>query len=422
VKRILFVDDESKILDGLKRMLHGDRQRWEMEFAVGGEAALKACEASSFDVVISDMRMPGMDGATLLGHIRDHYPSTARIILSGYSEIKLVTRSVHVAHRFLAKPCNASELQAMIERVCTLQDVLCTPEIRNVIGTVGSLPSLSTTYAALTKALAEPNSSIAQVSQIIEHDVAMSAKVLQMVNSAFFGLAQTVTSLQSAASYLGMETIKNLALVSEAFNVFVPDSRIPQSAFEAIQRQAQMTAAIAVVLPVDQKTRDVTVLSALLHDVGRLVLASKLPDQFCSVLARTAERGCEPFQAEEEILGTSHAEIGAYLLGLWGLPSLAVEAIAHHHHPARIPHSEFDSSVALYVAGLLAYELDAHPQDETGAELREFDRACLETLGILSRFAEFRKLAVQNAELGATGGLTRAQSAGGTGRPSRTLA
>ncbi|MGA7398447.1 MAG: response regulator [Candidatus Sulfotelmatobacter sp.] len=394
MKRILFVDDESKILDGLQRMLHADRKRWDMEFAVGGEAALQACEKGSFDVVISDMRMPGMDGATLLGHIRDRYPSTARIILSGYSEVTLVARSVHVAHRFLAKPCDASQLRSMIERVCTLQDVLCTPEIRAIIGTVGELPSLSTSYNALTQALGRPDTSISQVADILEHDVAMSAKVLQLVNSAFFGLAQTATSLQSAASYLGMETIKNLVLVSEAFRVFVPDSRIPQSVFEALQQQAQRTAAIAVVLPLEPKMRDVTVLSALLQDVGRLVLASKMPDKFCSVLERAQERGCEPFQAEEEILGTSHAEIGAYLLGLWGLPNLAVEAIAHHHHPDRIPHSGFDSSVALYVAALLAYELEAHPADETGTELREFDRTCLETLGLLPQFSEFRKLAV----------------------------
>jgi HD-like signal output (HDOD) protein len=423
MKRILFVDDESKILDGLKRMLHADRKRWDMQFAVGGEAALQACEAASFDVVISDMRMPGMDGATLLGHIRDRFPGAARIILSGYSEVTLATRSVKVAHRFLAKPCNASELQATIERVCTLQDVLCTPEIRKVIGTVGALPSLSSTYTALTQALSRPDTSIGQVAEILEHDVAMSAKVLQLVNSAFFGLAQTVTSLQSAASYLGLETIKNLVLVSEAFKVFVPDSRIPQSVLEAIQRHAQKTAAIAVVLPVDAKSRDVAVLSALLHDVGRLVLASKMPDQFSAVISRTAERGCEPFQAEEEILGTSHAEIGAYLLGLWGLPNLAVEAIAHHHHPNRIPHSGFDSSVALYVAGLLAYELGAHPEDKTGSELREFDRACLETLGILPQFAAYRQLAIQNAQLNGTPGSSGlAQSAGNSGRSSRATA
>jgi HD-like signal output (HDOD) protein len=123
-----------------------------------------------------------------------------------------------------------------------------------------------------------------------------------------------------------------------------------------------------------------------------------MPDMFCSVLSRAAERKCEPFEAEEELLGTSHAEIGAYLLGLWGIPNLAVEAIAHHHHPARIPHSGFDSSIAVYVADLLAHELDAHPQDSTGSELREADRSCLETLGILHRFPEFRELALQSGD------------------------
>jgi HD-like signal output (HDOD) protein/CheY-like chemotaxis protein len=397
VKRILFVDDERKILDGIRRMLHADRERWDMQFAVGGEEALRAYEAGSFDVVVSDMRMPGMDGATLLTHIRDRYPSTARIVLSGYSEVTLATRAVPVAHRFLAKPCNASELQSMIERVCTLQDILCTPEIRRIIGTVGELPSLSSTHAALAQAVGDPNARIGSVADIIEQDVAMSAKVLQLVNSAFFGLAQKVTSLQSAVAYLGMETIKNLALASEAFRVFVPDSRIPQSVCEAMQRHAHQTAAIARKLPMEPKTRDVTVVAALLHDIGSLVLASKMTDKFCSARSIASERGCKPFEAEEELLGTSHAEIGAYLLGLWGIPNLAVEAIAHHHRPTRIPHSGFDSSVAVYVADLLAHELDAHPQGSTGVEIAESDRACLETLGILHRFSEFRELARQSS-------------------------
>jgi HD-like signal output (HDOD) protein len=397
VKRILFVDDESKILDGIRRMLHADRERWDMQFAMGGEAALQACEAGSFDVVVYDMRMPGMDGATLLGHVRDRFPSTARIVLSGYSDGGLSTRAVPVAHRFLAKPCNGAELQATIERVCILQDLLSSAELRRVIGTVGELPSLSSTYTALLESVKDPNASIVQVAEIIEHDMGMSAKVLQLVNSAFFGLAQTVTTVQRAASFLGMETIKNLALASETFRVFAPDSRIPQSICETIQRRAHRTAAIASALPVVPKSsRDVTVVSALLHDVGSLILASKMPDQFCSVLARAAERGCEDFEVEEELLGISHAEIGAYLLGLWGFPNLAVEAIAHHHRPTRIPHTGFDSSVALYVANLLAQELETHPQGSTGSELTESDRACLETLGVLQRFAEFRELALHS--------------------------
>jgi HD-like signal output (HDOD) protein len=397
MKRILFVDDESKILDGIRRLLHADRERWDLQFAVGGEAALQACETGAFDVVVSDMRMPGMDGATLLGHIRDRFPSAVRIVLSGHSDAGSSARAVPVAHRFLAKPCNGAALRETIERVCILQDLLSTAELRQIVGSIGELPSLSNTYLSLVQAVRNPNTSIPQVAEIIEHDMGMSAKVLQLVNSAFFGLAQTVTTVQSAVSYLGMGTIKNLALASETFRVFSPDSRIPQSVCESIQKHAHRTAAIAGALPVDPKIRDVTVVAALLHDIGKLVLASKMPDMFCAVLSRARERKCDPFEAEEELLGVSHAEIGAYPLGLWGIPNLAGEAIAHHHRPTRIPHSGFDSSVAVYVADLLAHELDVHPQDSTGSELAESDRACLETLGILHRFAEFRELASKAA-------------------------
>jgi HD-like signal output (HDOD) protein len=224
----------------------------------------------------------------------------------------------------------------------------------------------------------------------------MSAKVLQLSNSAFFGVAQKVTSLSSAVSYLGMETIKNLALASEAFRVFAPASHVPRSVCESMQRHAFHTAAIAGTLPLDRKSRDIAAMAALLHDIGSLFLASSMPDEFCSVLTLVSERGCKPFEAEEELLGTSHAEIGAYLMALWGLPSLAFEAIAHHHHPTRIPHLSFDCAAAVYVADLLAHEMDDHPEGTTVLEIEESDRACLETLGVLSRLAEFRELARQS--------------------------
>ena len=395
MKRILFVDDESRVLDGLRRMLYAERKRWDMEFALGGEAALQACEVEAFDVVVSDMRMPGMDGATLLGHIRDRYPSSARVILSGYAEPTLSTRAVSVAHRFLAKPCNASELQSIIDRLCALQDLLCAPELRRIVGAIGQLPSLSITYTSLTQAVRDPDASVDKVADIIERDVAMAAKVLQLVNSAFFGLARRVTTLQTAVGYLGVETIKNLALASEAFRVFMPHPRVPLSECEAIQRHAHRAAAIAAVLPMEPAIRDATVVAALLHDVGSLVLGSALPDVFCSARTMAAERGCEVFTAEEELLGTSHAEIGAYLLGLWGLPNIAVEAIAHHHRPDRITHSGFDCTVAVYVAELLEEELEAHPPGAPERGISEHDRACLETLGLLPRISEFRELAAQ---------------------------
>jgi len=172
MKRILFVDDESNVLDGIRRMLRADRTRWDMHFAVGGEAALRACETGAFDVVVSDMRMPGMDGATLLGHIRDRYPSTARLILSGSAEMGLATRAVSLAHSYLAKPCDASEFQSAIARVCAQQDMLCTPELRRIVGTVGELPSLSATYIHLRQAVSDPSTSIRQVACIIQQGLA----------------------------------------------------------------------------------------------------------------------------------------------------------------------------------------------------------------------------------------------------------
>jgi len=395
MKHILFVDDESSILDGIRRSLDADQDRWNMQFAVGGEAALEACAACNFDVVISDLRMPGMDGATLLRHIRDRFPNTARIILSGFADAALTPRAVPVAHRFLPKPCNSSELQAAIERVCAMQDLLGSPELRKIVGGVGELPSLSATYTDLTQALKNPITSIRQVSEIIERDIAMSAKVLQLANSAFFGMARRMINLQSAVACLGMETIKNLALTSEVFRVFVPHRRVPQSICDSIQRHAIRTAAIAGALPVERGTRDATAVAALLHDIGSLFLASAMPNEFCNALLLASDRGCKSFEAEEELLGTSHAEIGAYLLGMWGIPSLAVEAIAHHHHPARIPHSSFDCTAAVYVADLLADELEEHPKGAGGPEISETDRASLETLGVLDKLPEFRELALQ---------------------------
>jgi len=396
VKRILFVDDESKVLDGIRRLLHADRKRWDMQFAIGGEAALRACEAGRFDVVVSDMRMPGMDGATLLGHIRDLYPSTARLILSGYAEVKLATRAVSVAYRVLSKPCNGPELQATIERVCTLQDIFCTPEIRQIIGTIGELPSLSKAYEALAQVVHDPASSVTSVADIIEQDIAMSAKILQLVNSGFFGLAQKVTSLQSAVAYLGMDTIQNLALASDTFRIFLPDPRIPKNFGDIMQQNARRVAIIVRTLPLDKTVRDITVMAALLHEVGKLVLASKMPNEFCAVLSLMRERGCSQNEAEKELLGISHAELGAYLLGLWGINSMAVEAIAHLHDPMRIPHIDFDSSAALYVASLLARELDAHPDDLQGKELSESDQICLDTLGVLRQFPLLRERAVES--------------------------
>lgn len=383
MKRILFVDDEKNILDGIRRSLHAQRDRWEMHFALSGEDALALCEQLSFDVVVTDMRMPGMDGATLLGHIRDRFPEAARLILSGYSETALAGRAAAVAYRVLTKPCNGAELQEAIERVCTLQDIFCTPQIRKTIGSIGQLPSLSSTYSTLTLAVADPEVSIASIAGIIEGDVAMTAKVLQLVNSGFFGLAKPMTTVSNAVNYLGLETIKNLVLVSDTFRVFTAGSGIPLSFCQTLQRHANRTARIVATLPLERNLRDIAVVAALLQDAGELILACRMPEQFAAALHLARKTGCRSFEAEEATFGTSHAEIGACLLGLWGLNPLTVEAVAHHHRPTRVPHTGLDASTAVYIAGRLAVELDSPPSDLHGGVLPEPDIESISRLGLL---------------------------------------
>ena len=395
MKRILFVDDEKNILDGVRRMLHAARNRWEMEFVTSGEAALLALKERAFDVVVTDLRMPGMDGAELLGHIREQFPGTARIVLSGYSEPALAARAAPVAYRVLGKPCNAKELAATIERVCTLQDLLCTPALRQIIGTITELPSWESAYAALSAALRNPATPIADVVEIIQQDVAMSAKILQLVNNGFFGLPQKAGTVAHAVNYLGLDKIRTLALYSETFRIFVPDARIPDSFGRTTQRHSQRTAIIAGALPLPKEVREATFVAGLLHDVGELVLASTMPDTFCAVLAKMNDQGCTQTEAEEELLGISHAEIGAYLLGLWGINDMVVEAVAHHHRPTRVTHTALDCSGAVYLANLLAEELDIHPNDPQGEELRTADRRELETLGVLQQYSSFRASALE---------------------------
>ena len=198
---------------------------------------------------------------------------------------------------------------------------------------------------------------------------------------------------------LGLATIKNLVLATEAFRVYIPHTSVPSDAYESVQRHSRISALIVRALPVPSDLRDISVIAALLHDIGRLFLASAMPEEFCAIHAQNSKHDSELFEVEEQRLGSSHAEIGAYLLGLWGIPFPAVEAIAHHHRPTRLTRSsignfqKLDVVDAVYCADLLAHELELHPDDDQGNELRDHDRMCLEERGLLTLYPAFREAA-----------------------------
>jgi len=362
MKRILFVDDEPLVLGGLRDMLRRQRKHWDMVFALGGQAALDLLAVERFDVVVSDMRMPGIDGVTLLRSAKANQPGIVRIILSGHAEREAVFNALPVAHQFLSKPCDTEVLRDVVERACALRTLLQDDQIRTAIGTIERLPSAAQLCADLTQAAARSDVGLAEFASIVEQDPAMAAKVLQLVNSSFFGLARRQTCLWEAVSYLGTELSKDLALSAPVFEQpkFLP---IPGFSLERSQRHALLTARIAQRLLPDKKLKSEAYTAALLHDVGKLVFAVTMPERFAEVLRVRAETGRFDHVVETELLGVTHAEAGAYLMALWGLPLSLVEVVANHHRPEAAAPS--DVLVAVHAASALAHVGRAGTDDPT---------------------------------------------------------
>ncbi len=352
--KILFIDDEQRILEGIERMLFHLTDEWEMEFANGGEEGLEELAEGDFDVVVTDMRMPGMDGAQVLREVNKRYPDIVRIVLSGYAELEAALRTVPVAHQFLIKPCRADLLQDTILRACSLQELLSDETIRKVAGGIEKLPSVPSIYNQLTRALADLETDAKDVAEIIKHDPAMSAKVLQLVNSAFFARSSNVSDIKQAVVRLGFQMVKNLALSIEVFQpqelALSPD----RFSIESSQEHAFRTATTASKMFKEKQKVDDAFMAGMLHDIGILLLATELPERLDEALTLAESANLELHEAEYRLFGTTHAEIGAYLLSLWGLPYPIIEAVANHHAPTRVTREGgFDVLSAVYLANHL---------------------------------------------------------------------
>jgi HD-like signal output (HDOD) protein len=393
-KAILFVDDDRLILDGLRRMLRPMRKEWQVQFADSGAAALEALHETHFDVIVSDMRMPGMDGAELLAAVKKHHPLTVRIILSGFTEIGQTMRAVGVAHQFLSKPTCSETLKAVIQRALRLRERLNEEPLRALIGTIDGLPALPETYRCLRDALTTEDVDLDQVAGIVERDASLTSKLLQLVNSSLFGLAQPVSSMQQATAFLGTTLLRDLTLTTETFRTFESFTYPRGFLLSREMAHATLTAQIAREVAGGRGAGDEAFLAGMLHDIGILVMATKLPEVFEKTY-ELAERGDqERCDVERQACGTTHAEIGAYLLGLWGLPDSIVEAIAFHHEPTALAHDDAGLIEFVHIASALADELD-HDAETSFWNLRNssLDLAHLEALGLADKLDGWRTMA-----------------------------
>lgn len=347
MKRILFVDDEVSVLDGLRNLLRKQRHRWDMVFVTSGADALRELEHARFDVIVSDLRMPHMDGSTLLERVKRSYPAVARIVLSGHAERETMVRALPVAHQLLTKPCDAEALRVVIERTCNLQALLQDEAVRRVVGRIDKLPSVPSTYLELTRAIGRPAVAVADLAPIVERDPAMAIRVLQLVNSGYFGLAQPVGSIRQAVTYLGVEMLKGLALSASVFGTVDRGAGLP---LEELQREALLTARLVRrFLARDHARAEEGFTAAIVRDIGKLVLSLELPAVYLASIT-PAPGGRNRVDRERDTLGVTHAEVGAWLLGMWGLPFPIVEAVAHHHAPGRVTEGSREVLGAVHVA------------------------------------------------------------------------
>ena len=390
-RRILFVDDEPNVLLGLKRMLRSQRHEWDMAFAGGGAEGLTLMEKEPFDVVVSDMRMPGMDGAEFLTAVMSRYPDVVRLILSGHSEWELIMKSVGPAHQYLTKPCAAEELKTTVAQAFALRELLADHNLRTLVSRMETLPSLPALYQRILAALRSPDASCSVVAEIVSQDPAMAAKVLQLVNSAFFGLPQQISSPAQAVTLLGLDAVKSLVLSVNVFAEFDPQ-RIKDLSLDTLWTHCMAAGSVAKRIAQmeshDAKLWDDALLAGLLHDIGKLVVVANLPDVYAAIQQRAAAGDFELVEAERDELGATHAEVGAYLLGLWALPDPIVEAVAFHHRPSQCLSHGFTPLTAVHAANCL--EVTVEPDD--GARLAHgLDRDYLAGLGLTEHIPEWQE-------------------------------
>lgn len=388
------MDDDPGILE-LYRLMSEGEDTWDVSLASGGREALAMIKWQPFDVVVSDMRMPGMTGAELLQEVVRMQPQASRILVSGYADHEQVAHCLQATHQFISKPFEIQKLKATISRIVALDRLLLGEKLKEVVGRIDTVPSLPSLYFRIVKALASQAATIEQIAGIVAQDPAMTAKVLQLVNSAFFGLARRIVSPTEAIQYLGVRRVRSLALSLHIFTCF-DQVRLEHLSLERVWEHSLTTGLLArkIVRAAggDRHAQDEAYVAGMLHDIGKVMLASDLPQEFERAIEIAIESRIPMIEAERQVFGVTHAEVGAYLLGLWGLPVAIVEAVAMHHKPIAIGADQPSPLAAVHVANVLENELKC---SEVGIPQSTVDNSFLSEIGYDRAMESWRALALE---------------------------
>jgi putative nucleotidyltransferase with HDIG domain len=376
--RVLLVTDDAGAQRAFRSAFAPLRGDWDVAVARGGAEGMRRLDGPGYDALVADAQLAGIGCAELLLEARRRHPPTARLVLADVNHPGELVRLVALAHRVLPKPYEPTELLAAIQRSHSLRALLGNSSLASVVGRLASVPALSTLYTRIADELMTPDYSLAAVGELVAQDLGIAARLLQMANSALVGLRKPATTPNQAVKILGADLTRTLVLAADLFSRYNPASLRPfsiEALWEHSRAVAELAGSIAASERVDERVVRESALSGLLHDIGRLTLASQLAGPYKEVMTLTRLEGLSPADAERRVLGTTHAEVGAYLLGLWGLPDALVEAVAWHHNPSGCPGSAFTPLTAVHAADVIVRAAEgAHPDAEYLARLGLSDR------------------------------------------------
>lgn len=395
VKHILFVDDNDNVISGIQRQLRPYRHQWQLFFAKNGPQALQLMTQQPIDLIVSDMVMPEMHGDELLRTVAERYPSTVRMLLSGFIDDETLKAGLASAHQYLGKPCTAESLREAISQVFKIQACVRNPKIIAEIGDPNRLPSLPRIYNELNAAIADENTTINEIAEIFARDMVLSAKLLQLINSPYFGVNRVVSNLTDAINLIGIRKLNHLVLSVHVKNAFPPANPDLESNMEYLWRDAGRVSELARLISLSENQQadrpDQAYLAGLLHNMGLLIFMWRGGAKLEALLHGVSHTQQPVGELETSIYGFTRSEAAAYVLSLWNIPPRIIEAILLQHTPNETDYDGINALTAVHVAASLLKPSVMYGFDRLFDI--PLDTAYLQRIGRLERLPDWQFLA-----------------------------
>lgn len=383
-KQIVFVDHDQHLLDSIQRRLRSQRKVWNCAFIADTTDALKYVAEKKPDLIISDLRMPRMDGAHFLHRVKEVSPQSVRMILTGETDQEANIDLLEVANQCLAKPCTVADIENGIIELLEVQELIGEAKVKKKIAGLSSLPSFPRAYLSLKKQLQNPDISVAEVGSTISRDPAITAKIMQFINSPFYNPGgKKVTCPTRAVSLLGLEFVAQVTLISHMFDT-ADNSQCKTLKLNALWNRSQAVSSLAKLLASSEdfskEQVELISLSGLMHGIGKLTLATTHPDLYRDYLSQV-DATPHPTQLEKRLFGADHPSVGAFLCAVWGLPRHLSRMVAYQRAPQRCPQKELMQPLTVLHCAV------------SFLEGREPSEIALETSGLHERWPQWQELA-----------------------------